>query len=165
MGEDLAGDRRSLETQLEKVSFLIGVEEGRWKVCAYEFPHLVVEARAQTASGTKCAMHFRLECSGYPAIGPFVERWDIKTASRPAAPDVNAAPPSLVDAFKEWHEAGTIYGGIYRPWQRGAAPHNNWARQRPDLAWHPARPLTFIMEQLCGLVLEQAFWLDYRAAA
>ena len=165
MDDDVPGDRRTLEAHMKKASFMIGVEEGKWKVCAYHFPHLEVEAYARTSSGTQCAMQFRLECNGFPVIGPFVERWNVEDRACPAAPDAKTMAPSLVDAFKEWHQSGRVYGGIYRPWQRGAASHNNWARIRPDLAWHPARELTFIMEQLCGLALEQAIWLDYRAAA
>lgn len=165
MDDDIPGDRRTLEAQMRKAGFQVGIEEGRWEVCAYEFPYLVIEARARTVDGSACVMHFRLECHGFPAIGPFVERWDLTEGSRPGAPDSQTFAPSLVDAFKEWNESGPGYGGIYRPWQRGAAAHNNWARLRPDLAWHSKRDLTFIMEQLCGLVLEQAIWLDYRAAA
>src|SRR3546814_14482233 len=65
----------------------------------------------------------------------------------------------------QWNENGTGYGGIYRPWQRGAAAHNDWANKRLDLAWHSRRDLTFIMEQLYALASEQASWLAYRAAA
>src|SRR3546814_7912145 len=79
-------------------------------------------------------MDFRLECLGYSAIGPFAETWDDAAGVRPPCPGDGAAPPSIVDALKQWNENGTGYGGIYRPWQRGAAAHNDWANKRPDLA-------------------------------
>lgn len=159
------GDQMTLEAQLRKTSFLVGVEEGRWQILRYEWPHLVVRAFGRGLLEAVCPMDFRLECGGFPAIGPFVEAWDDGVRERPAPPGGDAAPPSIVDAFKQWNEHGTGYGGIYRPWQRGAAAHNDWANKRPDLAWHAARDLTFMMEQLYALASEQAFWLDYRTAA
>src|SRR3546814_8274048 len=85
------------------------------------------------------AMDFRLECLGYSAIGPFAETWDDAAGVRPPCPGDGAAPPSIVDALKQWNENGTGYGGIDSPWQRGAAAHNDWANKRPDLAWHSRR--------------------------
>ena len=162
---DIGGDQLTLEAHLRKTSFLVGVEEGRWRVLRYEWPYLVVRAFGRGPLGTVHAMDFRLECLGYSAIGPFAETWDDAAGVRPPCPGDGAAPPSIVDALKQWNETGTGYGGIYRPWQRGAAAHNDWANKRPDLAWHSRRDLTFIMEQLYALASEQASWLDYRAAA
>lgn len=163
--DDLGGDQLTLNHHLQSTGFCSGVEEGRWKVLCYEFPHLEVRVFGRGMSAKTHAMDFRLTCDGFPVRGPFVEHWDAATGTRPAPPGAEQAAPSVVDALKEWSERGNIYGGIYRPWQRGAALHNNWERLRPDLAWHSKRSLTFIMEHLYGLVSEQALWLDYRAAA
>lgn len=157
------GDRATLEAHLRRTRFCVGIEEGRWEVLQYEFPYLEVRVTGRSLFGAVCTMTFQLECRGYPAIGPFAQHWDPVAGLRPEPPGDLA--PSVADALKTWNESGTGYGGIYRPWQRGAAIHNNWARLRPDLAWHARRDLTFIMEQLYALVSEQAAWLDCRAAA
>jgi hypothetical protein len=163
--ESQRGDRATLEAHLRKTSFLVGVEEGRWKLLRYEFPLLEVRAFGCSILGTIHPMDFQLRCDGFPAIGPFVQHWDGHSGQRPSPPGADQAAPSIVDALKTWHEHGNVYGGIYRPWQRGAAAHNNWAQLRPDLAWHRRRELTFIMEELYALASEQALWLDSRAAA
>jgi hypothetical protein len=162
---DIAGDQATLEMHLRQTAFLAGVEEGRWQILAYQFPYLEVRVTATTFDGFEHSMEFRLECAGYPAIGPFIERWDATAGLRPAAPDPSVTAPSVADALKDWNETGTGHGGIYRAWSRDAARHNNWATTRPELAWHPRRTLTFLMEELHALVAEQAFWLDWRTAA
>lgn len=159
------GDQRTLEAHMHKTSFLAGGEEGRWQVLNYAFPYLVVRVKGRSLFGATDAMDFQVECRGFPTTGPFVQRWDVQSGARPAPPGADKAAPSVVDALKEWNENGSGYGGIYRPWQRGAATHNNWACLRPDIAWHAKRDLTFLMEQLYALVSEQASWLDSRAAA
>lgn len=163
--EPIEGDRATLEAHLRRTRFSVAVEEGRWEVLRYDFPYLEVRVTGRSLLGVTHQMDFQLECRGYPAIGPFVQHWDSADGRRPAPPQAGTTAPSLVDALKTWNESGTGYGGIYRPWQRGAAGHNNWARLRPDLAWHARRDLTFIMEQLYALVSEQAAWLDRRVAA
>jgi hypothetical protein len=162
---NIEGDRLTLEAHLRKTSFRIGVEEGRWQILRYAFPALEVRIVACDFSGVSATMDFQLLCDQFPAIGPFVQHWDPIKQCRPEPPTGDRAPPSLVDALKTWHEHAPRYGGIYRPWQREAALHNQWAQMRPDLAWHRGRDLTFIMEQLYALVYEQAAWLAYRAAA
>ena len=162
--DEIEGDRFTLGMHLRKTSFQAGVEEKRWEVLRNDFPLLEVRVFGRSP-GVTHSMDFQLKCDGFPAIGPFVQNWDARTGSRPPPPPTDTAAPSVIDALKEWSEHGNVYGGIYRPWQRGAAGHNNWAKLRPDLAWHPHRELTFIMEQLYGLVSEQALWLAFREAA
>ena len=162
---DIDGDRLTREAHLRKTSFRIGVEEGRWQILRYAFPTLEVRVVGCDISGGVATMDFQLLCDGFPATGPFVQHWDSVKQCRPEPPSGDSAPPSIVDALKTWQEYPPRYGGIYRPWQREAALHNQWAQKRPDLAWHRARDLTFIMEQLYALVSEQAAWLAFRAAA
>jgi hypothetical protein len=162
---ELSGDHATLVRHLQKTSFLAGVEEGRWQVLGFNFPYLEVRIWSRSITGSNHTMDFQLECLGFPAAGPFIQHWDFERRVRPPPPDNRIAAPSVIDALKEWGEQPRRYDGIYRPWQRGAAVHNDWARKRPDLAWHPKRELTFIMEQLYGLVSEQAFWLDSKIAA
>ncbi|MBA3880474.1 hypothetical protein [Sphingomonas sp.] len=159
------GDRMTLEAHLRKTGFRAGVEEGRWQILRYAFPVLEVRVAGRDISGGITTMDFQLLCDGFPAIGPFVQHWDPVSQRRPDPPAADHAPPGMVDALKTWSDDPTRYGGIYRPWQRDAALHNQWAQKRPDLAWHRRRDLTFIMEQLYALVSEQAAWLALRAAA
>jgi hypothetical protein len=162
-----AGDELALAAHLAGVRFQAGVEEGRWRVLEHAFPKLVVEVTGRDFTGeTAMVMAFRVECDGFPARAPFVERWDPAAGTRPPAPTAEQGPPGVVDALKDWNsEVTQQYGGIYRGWQRYAAVHNRWAELRPEEAWRRDRDLTFIMEKLYGLVSEQAAWLADRPAA
>ncbi|KQV64084.1 hypothetical protein [Caulobacter sp. Root343] len=164
---NLQPDALTLVGQLNGVAFQAGVEEGRWSVLLYAFPELVVQVIGRDFAGELAVpMTFRLVCDGFPAQPPFVEAWDPVAGSRPAAPQAHEGPPGVVDALKIWNRDNTVeYGGIYRAWQRHAAPHGEWAAKRPDEAWRRDRDITFIMEKLYGLASDQAAWLAVRAAA
>ena len=166
MGEaEETPEMQKLMAQLDSIRFLAGIEEGRWQVLSLHWPYLYVRVRFSSQAEQPSFGHdFRLECSGYPDPGPFVERWryaeDAQHGQRPAAPSPGA--PGFVEAMKEWGSGAE--SGIYRAWNRGAALHNEWSRKRPDEAWNRTRNITFIMEQLYALVAEQAIWLASRAA-
>lgn len=161
----LAPAQQTLEAHLHSVRFLTGVEEGRWSVLLLTWPHLYVRVVGRDPeSGRTYGHDFHLQCDGYPEPGPFVERWtyadEAAHGKRPPAPSEGA--PGFVDAMKDWGDV-PARSGIYRAWQRDAAGHNEWARKRPDEAWHRRRELSYIMEQLYALVSEQAVWLASRS--
>lgn len=164
---DLQPDALTLLGQLSGAAFQAGVEEGRWSVLVDAFPVLVVQVVGRDFTGEVAVpMIFRLVCDGFPAQAPFVEAWDPVADARPAPPQAHEGPPGVVDALKVWNRDNTAeYGGIYRAWQRHAAPHGEWAAKRPDEAWRCDRDITFIMEKLYGLASDQAAWLAVRAAA
>ena len=166
MGEALVSPaRQALEAHLNSVRMLAGIEAGRWAVLKIAWPDLYVRVTGRDPDGGRIlTQDFRLECEGYPDPGPFVERWAFADAAnppcgiRPPAPTVGS--PGFIDALKDWdHTPNRRDGGIYRAWQRHAAVHGDWARKRPDQAWHRSREIVFIMEQLYALVCEQATWL------
>ena len=160
MAEEMASPaRQTLEAQLNSVRYLAGVENGRWQTLLFAWPHLYVRVVGKDPDTGKTFEHdFHLECDGIPDPGPFVERWTYTDNAthgvRPAAPTTGS--PGFIEALKEWG------GGIYRAWNRNAATHNDWAKKRPDEAWHRGRDIVFIMEQLYALVSEQAVWLAAR---
>ncbi len=154
-------DQATLEAHLESVRFLQGASDGRWKLLHGSFPHLYVRVTGRDYATDLTYTHdFHLECTGFPATAPFVERWVFEDGpphgSRPPAPQ--DCSPGFRDAMKDWGDGG----GVYRAWQRYAAVHNDWTRKRPDEAWHRDRDLAFIMENLHALVAEQAQWLALR---
>ena len=160
--EVISPAKRTLEAQLNTVRFLSGVEEGRWEALLLVWPHLYVRVTGRDPETGRIFSHdFHLECDGHPEPGPFVERWayaaDSSHGVRPSPPAAGA--PGFVEALKEWGNGG----GIYRAWNRQAATHNDWAKKRPDEAWHRQRDIVFIMENLYALVSEQAVWLATHA--
>lgn len=165
--ETISASQRSLEAQLNSVRFQCGVEEGRWTILRYAFPILDVRVTGcDPCQIMTASLDFQLLGDNFPALGPFVQRWDHAANARPPAPAANTTSPGVVDALKDWTRDGTNdHGGIYRAWQRYAALHNGWAAKRPDEAWRRDRHIIFIMEHLYGLVCEHAAWLARSRAA
>jgi len=163
MVDEISPAQRSLEAHLSAVRFQSGIEEGRWNVLLYGFPHLYVHITGENPESISKMTHdFHLECEDYPATGPFVESWayeENETHGQCSLPPT-AGSPGFMDAFKSWDKGK---GGIYRGWQRGAATHNDWAKKWPEEAWHKDRDITFIMEKLYELLSEQAVWLASKA--
>ncbi|MGN8546964.1 DUF7665 family protein [Bradyrhizobium sp. 13971] len=165
--ETISASQRTLEAQLSSLRFQCGAEEGRWAILRYAFPVLEVRVTGHDSCRVKSvSLEFQLLCDNFPALGPFVQRWDHAADARPAAPAAGTTSPGVVDALKDWTRDGTNeHGGIYRAWQRYAALHNGWAAKRPDEAWRRDRHITFIMEHLYGLACEHAAWLARSCAA
>lgn len=164
---DLASPpERTLIAQITSVSVTRGIEEGRWLLQRLEFPEMYVRVIAtDPETGTNAEADFHLTCDDFPALGPFVERWDFACGTRPPPPTVGQASPAYIDALKDWNEQPQQHGGVYRAWQRIASRHNGWGAKRPDEAWHRERHIAFILERLHDLVAEQAVWLAVRKAA
>jgi hypothetical protein len=164
MGEEIVPPpKRTLEAQLESVRFLVGVDAGRWELLLFHWPEVFVRVTGRDPdSGRTFAHDFCLECTGFPDPGPLVERWAYaNSATRGSKPPAPPQPgsPGFIDAMKDWPPGR----GIYRAWSRDAAAHNDWAKKRPDEAWHPKRDIVFIMEHLYALITEQAVWLGSRS--
>lgn len=131
---------------MKKAPFLRGVACGRWKIISLAFPELQVEIAAVDPQGNAQSFCFRIVADGYPTLAPDVRCWDaVANASLPAAARPQA-PHRTLEAFKEWGH------GVYRPWDRNGALHNDWAITHPQLAWHGDRDLTFILEDLHELL-------------
>ena len=160
MAEEIVSPaRRTFEAQVNSIRFLAGAEAGRWELLRLEWPHVYVRVTGRDPEAGRTFNHdFHMECTGFPNPGPFVERWSYaENASHGTSPPApSSGAPGFIEAMKEWS------GGMYRAWNRNAAIHNDWAKKRPDEAWHPKRDIVFIMEHLYALVTEQAVWLATR---
>ena len=86
--------------------------------------------------------------------------WDYKAGCLLPAARRPKGSPRIVEAFKEWGEHT-----VYRPWDRMGGPHNNWTRDFPALTWHARRDLTFILEDLNGLLTSNTLAHASRADA
>lgn len=152
MARPMLPDQALLARDLGAPRVLAGIASGKWKALRYEFPDLIFSVGAQAnTSRSPVVLTFRCRCDGYPGQAPYVEVWDDMTRARPASMALTS--PGVADALKDWGHYPD--GGIYRPWQRGAATHNNWAVLRPDEAWHSGRTILFVLCKLHELVVEE----------
>lgn len=144
--------REAVAADLASARFRVGVSRGHWRQVSYEFPILIMTVAAIEPDGSSSEYCFRFELTGFPGAAPEVQIWDLATnalleqTKRPKGSD------RVVKGFQVWPPNTTVY----RPWDRHSGAHNNFAKSYPDLAWHPKRDLTFILEDLHGLLTSNA---------
>ncbi|GIL40553.1 DUF7665 family protein [Roseiterribacter gracilis] len=160
MGEDVSAGERALNKHLASAKFIAGSETGRWTIVSRSGPEVIIRVSAvDRDSSEHASFDFRFYCDDLPAQPPLVEIWDTAKGVQLANEARPTFPPHVADAFKHWDH------GLYRPWERRCAGHNNWAALRPDLAWRPDREITFILEELHALVADYASAVAARRAA
>ncbi|MFL6728209.1 MAG: hypothetical protein ACJ8FS_17090 [Sphingomicrobium sp.] len=140
--------------------FVSGVEKGRWRLANQAFPVLDIAIAATEPNGEKKEYLFRFELTNYPAQAPMVRIWDAD-ANAPLAREKRPQGNGRVAlAFQVWGS-----DTVYRPWDRCTGPHNGNADRLAHLAWRSDRTLTFILEDLHGILNLNARTLRHRAAA
>jgi hypothetical protein len=137
----------ALAAELESQKFRFGVRRGFWRLVEVGFPFLVMTLQATNADGSDAAYSFQFELSGFPGTAPAVKIWDIRDRTLLATNKRPEGPQRVQEAFKSWGNET-----VYRPWDRHAGAHNNWAQTYPQLAWTPTRGLAFILEDLHELL-------------
>lgn len=133
------------DADLASGRFIAGVARGHWKILEYHFPVLIVAVNSAAAGGRDFA--FRFELTGFKRVAPEAHIWDVAKNQLLPPADRPAFSPSMTDAFKDWGNHT-----VYRPWERQALAHGEWARKYPQLAWHPERNLAFALEDLYAIL-------------
>ena len=145
---------------LEEGNFLSGRDAGRWRIISYEFPRLDFAISATEMDNKSSEYGFRAELSNYPAQAPLVRIWD-HASNAPLAVDRRPKGGGRVQkTFQKWGD-----DTVYRPWDRMTGPHNGNATAFPHLAWRPDRRLSFIFEDLHGILNSNALAERVRASA
>lgn len=151
----------AVDIDLASARFRAGGLRRHWRQASYSFPELIVAVAAVEPDGAASEYCFRLELTGYPGAAPTVVIWDCATNALLPTSRRPKGSPRVIEAFKTWGPPDTVY----RPWERTSGAHNGWASKHPELAWHPKRDLTFIMEDLHGLLTSNATAHGNRPAA
>jgi hypothetical protein len=144
-------DQRQVESDLDEINFRAGVLTGRWRVIALEFPCLDFAIAGTERDGSQREYGFRADLSNFPSQAPMVQIWDFekRQALDPAhRPKGNRR---IEVTFQRWGS-----DTVYRPWERMTGPHNSNAVNFPHLAWRPDRRLSFIFEDLHGILNSNA---------
>lgn len=152
--------KQAVDADLASARFLAGIARKRWRKVSYAFPLLYIALAAIEADQTSSEYEFQFELTGFPGTAPAVRIWDREANGLLATNRRPKGSPRVLEAFKDWGEHT-----VYRPWDRLAGAHNSWAQNFPALAWHPRRDLTFILEDLNGLLTSNALARAARADA
>lgn len=152
--------RNAVDADLASARFRAGVMRGHWRQASYDFPILIVAVAAVEPDGKPGEYFFRFELTGFPGALPEVKIWDVEANALLAKDKRPKGSGRILKAFQSWGSES-----VYRPWDRHAAGHNNFASTYPDLAWHPKRDLTFILEDIHGLLTSNAAACSNRPTA
>lgn len=150
----------AVSADLSSARFLAGVARGQWRLISNNFPILLVAVAATEPDLSKSEYCFRFELTGFRATAPEARIWDLKTNELLAPNRRPKGSARVVEAFKAWGS-----GTVYRPWDRLAGAHSDWAQRFPTLLWHPKRDLVFPFEDLHGLLASNALARGDRSAA
>lgn len=151
---------QAVVADLSSARFRAGATRGHWRQILSEFPVLIVAVAAVEPDGSYSEYFFRFELTGFRGIAPEVKIWDC-TKNAPLATDKRPKGSNRVtEAFKAWGN-----DTVYRPWDRQGGGHNNWATSHPNLAWNPKRDISFILEDLHGLLTSNAAACSSRPVA
>jgi hypothetical protein len=157
---DLRPAELAVTADLASARFRIGVKRGHWREVSYVFPILVIAVAAVEPNGNPSEYAFRFEMSEFPGTAPDVRIWDCATDVLLAVGLRPRGSHRVTEAFKSWGNQT-----VYRPWDRLAGAHNNWSSGYPDLVWNAKRDLTFILEDLYGLLTSNTTAYGTRQAA
>lgn len=150
----------AVDADMASTRFRVGLLRKQWRLISYDFPLLVMAVSSVEPDGTPGEYSFRFELTGYPAVAPAVQTWDCATNALLPAERRPSGSPRVREAFKSWGP-----DTVYRPWDRNAGAHGNWTQNYPELAWNSQRDLTFILEDLHGLLTSNAVAGRVRSAA
>jgi len=151
---------RAVAVDLDSPRFRAGVHRGHWRLLSHTFPILLVAVAAIEPDGNQREYSFRFELTGFPGVAPEVRKWDLSTNTLQAAERRPKGSTRVSEAFKAWGG-----GTVYRPWDRLAGAHGNWATNYPTLAWNPKRDLAFVLEDLYGLLASNSAAQRVRTSA
>lgn len=149
-----------IKADLESGAFQAGCREERWRVVEFAYPRLDFMVSAIKPDGTPTEYGFRANLQNYPATAPEVRLWDLENDRMPVAAERPQGGSRVTETFKNWGK-----GTVYRPWDRHTGPHNNNAANKPHLAWNSSRDLTFIFEDLHGILVSNGRKVALRSAA
>lgn len=152
--------QNAVVADLASARFRVGERRGYWRKLSCDFPILIISVSAVEPDAKNSEYFFRFELTGFPGAAPEVKIWDVAANTLLAADKRPKGSHRVNEAFKTWGN-----GSIYRPWDRHGRLHNDWASKHPDLAWHPKRDLTFILEDLHGLLNSNTLAHGNRPAA
>jgi hypothetical protein len=140
-----------VENDLDETDFRAGVAVERWRVIDFKFPLLDFAIMGTERDGSRKEYCFKAEVSNYPSQPPMVQIWDFENRKSLDPAQRPKGNRRVEVTFQRWGS-----DTVYRPWERLTGPHNSNAANLPHLAWRADRRLSFIFEDLHGILNSNA---------
>jgi len=155
-------DEAALRGDLRSVDFRVGVAEGRWDLAdppGVVWPYAVFWVAAPLRPNSPDRFHLRLDCAGYPAVGPTGRFWDHTSAGPLPLGDYPKGTGDTAKVFRtDWPpqkaETGDTPGSaLYHPFdRRPASDHPDWKTKHPELMWTSEHTVVDYLEMVYGLL-------------
>lgn len=155
-------DEVALRSDLQSVAFLVGEAEGRWSLAdppGIAWPHAVFWVAAASRDGAPTRFSLRLNCDGYPALGPTGMFWDLVTGVQLALPCYPKGTGDTAKVFRtDWPSEDPNKGerpgcALYHPFdRRPMSDHPHWKTEYPNQQWHSRRTVVDYLEMVYGLL-------------
>lgn len=130
---EIRPDERVFRDHIEQGLFQSGVDRGRWRLIAIEWPYAVIAISAAERPRGPREYVFRFELSNYPQIAPTAQPWD---TGKKSCLEHNKWPfgrSRLPLAFNPGWKGGTC---LYLPCDRlSIEGHDGWRTQHPFMIW------------------------------
>jgi hypothetical protein len=153
-------DERAFRADVEMAPFLLGAAEGRWRLIAIVWPHVMMGVTAKDGS----EYVFRFSALGFPENPPTATLWDV---GRNAQLATSSWPQShggrLGAVFRTDWKGGSA---LYLPCDREAiAGHDNWRTAMPSKIWSPSIGIVQYLELVHELLHSRDYVPPIRTAA
>ena len=133
-------DEQVFRAHLAAGPFQSGLDHGRWRLIALNWPHVVIAIQAAERINGPAEYALRFECTNYPQTPPTAQPWDTERAA-PLPPTrwpngTNRVPL----AFNPGWRGGQC---LYLPCDRlSIEGHDVWRNQHPSMIWSPTSDIT-----------------------
>jgi len=150
MSDLVLPDQRLLEQDLAKPEFRCPSIEGRWRLMAVRWPHVLIAVSAAPRLNSPPEYGFRFQCLGYRQTPATCQPWDLEN---------NCPLP-----FARWPMGKSIVPSVFRPtWKNGEClylpcdrmsieGHPKWVTEHAGRLWDTCRGLICYLEQLHELL-------------
>ncbi|HEX2909857.1 MAG TPA: hypothetical protein VH186_03545 [Chloroflexia bacterium] len=150
MDENIGPDERVFRADLDKGPFLSGADRGRWRLISVEWPVVIIAVSASERPDAPGEYAFRLDCAGYPQVGPTAQLWDAEQNGPLPPAKWPGGKFRVPAAFRTDWQGGTC---LYLPCDRiSINGHDNWRHQHPEMIWSPDKDITLYLRTIYDLL-------------
>lgn len=129
-------DERVFREHIARGPFLSGVDRGRWRLAAIDWPCATIAVAAAPRPGGPAEYALRFDLGDYPQSPPTARLWDVGRDEPLAPAEWPGGRGRVPLAFNPAWRGGDC---LYLPCDRlSIVGHDPWLVQHPTLVWSPS---------------------------
>jgi hypothetical protein len=133
-------DERVFRTHAEQGPFQSGVDRGRWRLLAIDWPYALIAIKAAERENGPIEYVLRFDCRDYPQTAPTAQLWDMERNGPLASERWPTGRHRVPLVFKpNWKNGQCLYLPCDRLSIQG---HEAWHNSYPSMIWSPTEDIT-----------------------